>query len=79
LDKKDDFEIWLFAKKQRFTIVTQDADFNDLGLVKGFPPKIIWFRCGNTSTDNMEDILISNFSIIKNFIKQLPQHCLELF
>ena len=37
-----DREIWDFAKKNNFIIVTQDSDFNDLNLLLGFPPKIIW-------------------------------------
>lgn len=36
-----DREIWEFAKRNHFSIVTQDSDFNDLNLLFGFPPKII--------------------------------------
>jgi predicted nuclease of predicted toxin-antitoxin system len=45
-----DVEVWKFAKQHNFTIVTQDADFNDLNLLRGFPPKIIWIRIGNLKT-----------------------------
>ena len=45
-----DFEIWKFAKSNDYTIVTQDSDFNDLFLINGFPPKIIWFKTGNIKT-----------------------------
>ena len=33
-----DREIWEFAKRNNFIIVTQDSDFNDLNLLLGFPP-----------------------------------------
>ena len=56
LSESDDIDIWLYAKENGYTIVTKDADFFDLGLVKGFPPKVIWLRCGNTSTKNIERI-----------------------
>jgi predicted nuclease of predicted toxin-antitoxin system len=36
--------IWEFAKKSKYIIITQDSDFNDLNLLNGFPPKIIWIR-----------------------------------
>ena len=54
---KEDFEIWNFAKLNGFTIVTFDSDFFDLSLVKGTPPKIIWFRSGNFPTNKIAEIL----------------------
>ena len=57
LDKASDTEVWSFASKNGFTIVSQDGDFFDLGVLKGAPPKVIWLRCGNTSTSNIETIL----------------------
>ncbi len=47
-----DIEIWEFAKMNHFIIVTQDSDFNDLYLLKGFPPKILWFQTSNLRTDD---------------------------
>jgi predicted nuclease of predicted toxin-antitoxin system len=41
LDESNDQEIWLFARKNGFTIVTKDSDFNELRLLQGFPPKVI--------------------------------------
>jgi predicted nuclease of predicted toxin-antitoxin system len=78
MEKKDDLEIWNFAKKNGFSIVTKDADFLDIGLLKGYPPKLIWLRCGNTSAYNIEKIMRENFSTIENFVLRLPQLCLEL-
>lgn len=34
-----DLEIWSFAKKNDFIIVTQDSDFNDFNSLYGFSPK----------------------------------------
>ncbi len=48
-----DIQIWEYAKSNNFSIVTFDADFIDLSNLKGFPPKIIWLRIGNTSTKNI--------------------------
>lgn len=39
--------IWDYAKQNGFTIVTLDADYYDLSLLRGHPPKLIWLRCGN--------------------------------
>ena len=78
LDTSDDIDIWEYARKNDFTIVSKDADFYDIGLIKGAPPKVIWLRCGNTSTKNIEKILRDNYKTIKEFILDLPQICLEL-
>lgn len=48
LENKTDFEIWNYCKENNFSIVTFDADFFDISLLKGHPPKIIWIRSGNT-------------------------------
>jgi len=60
LAQKDDIDIWHFAKKEKFTIVTNDSDFNDISLLYGFPPKIIWLRTGNHSTNIILTLLLEN-------------------
>jgi len=35
---KNDFEIFQFAKKHGYVIVTYDEDFYELQLMNGFPP-----------------------------------------
>jgi len=64
----DDFTIWKYAKRNSFTIVTQDSDFNDFAIAKGFPPKIIWLKTGNMSTNSFADLLIELKNEILEFI-----------
>jgi predicted nuclease of predicted toxin-antitoxin system len=78
LEQKTDSEIWEFAKKGGYTIVTHDADFYELALLHGFPPKVIWLRCGNTSTKNIEQILVNKFELIKELSTSADHACLEL-
>jgi len=63
-----DEQIWLFSKENEYTFVTFDADFYDFATLYGHPPKVIWLRIGNTSTDNLIRVLTSNANTIKNFI-----------
>ncbi|MFN3531627.1 MAG: DUF5615 family PIN-like protein [Candidatus Brocadia sp.] len=42
LDRATDDEVWKWAQEHGFTIVTKDADFNELSILRGFPPKTIW-------------------------------------
>ena len=68
LSKTDDKQIWNFAKKEGYTIVTNDSDFNDMSLIFGFPPKVIWLRTGNTSTKHIADLLRKEKEQIINFV-----------
>ena len=81
IENYSDVEIWKFAKEKEYTIVTFDADFYDLSNFKGFPPKIIWLRFGNTKTDFIANIINSRHSLIKEFINT-PEYseiaCLEI-
>lgn len=57
LDRASDWEIRDYARQGGFFIVTKDADFSDLCVLLGFPPKIIWIRRGNCSTTALEELL----------------------
>ena len=44
-----DLEIWEYAKRNDFTIVTRDSDFLELSLLHGIPPQIVWIKTGNVT------------------------------
>ena len=75
-----DKEIWEFANKENYTIITQDVDFYDISLLKGNPPKIIWLRVGNLPTKQLASILIKNKIVIQEFITEDSNllSCLEI-
>ena len=57
LETADDSVVWKYAKDNDFVVVTKDADFADLSVLRGFPPKVVWIRRGNCSTNDIEKIL----------------------
>ena len=57
LGNSDDVEIWNFAGKNQFTIVTKDSDFHTQSIINGAPPKVIWLTIGNCSIQQIEDLL----------------------
>ncbi len=57
LDRASDAEVWSFSREKGYTIVTQDADYSDILEAGGFPPKVVWVRRGNRSTNEMETLL----------------------
>ena len=77
LENMTDNEIFEFAKKNDYSIVTFDSDFCDLNILKGFPPKIIWIRTGNTTTKNLEIIMKNKYELIKLFMQE-NFGCLEI-
>lgn len=78
LHNSSDFNIWEFAKKNNYCIVTFDNDFIDISVLKGFPPKIIWLRIGNTSTNFIAEKIIENKSLIEEFILNSEHGYLEI-
>jgi predicted nuclease of predicted toxin-antitoxin system len=74
-----DTEIWNFAKKNNFIIVTFDSDFYERGLIFGFPPKILWIRTGNISSKYIINILVNNFNSINDFYSDKNKSCLNLY
>ena len=81
LENSKDFEIWNYARENEFTIVTFDTDFYDISLIKGIPPKIVWLRLGNISTQDLANCLVKNQELIKEFIENIDYKnmaCLEI-
>lgn len=68
LENYRDTEIWEYARDNNYCIVTFDSDFIDISTLKGFPPKIIWLRIGNTSTENIASRLRKESGTIKEFL-----------
>lgn len=73
-----DYAIWLYARENKLCIVTSDADFIDFSMVKGSPPKIIWLRLGNTSTDAIATRLIAEKSRIEKFLNDEQTDFLQI-
>lgn len=78
LTNSDDKAIWHYAKKEGFTIITHNSDFDDLFLLYGFPPKIIKFKVGNLSNDETIAIILKNEKSVREFIEDEETGFLEI-
>lgn len=78
LAEKTDTEIWEFAKENDFCIITQDADFAERSRLYGSPPKVIWLRCGNAPSRDVEILIRSGAEAIQELLNDSRLHCLEL-
>ena len=79
MEHADDTEIWNFARKHGFAIVTKDSDFYERSLVLGFPPKVVWLKCGNVSMRRTEEILVGSRDAIASFLQEGTAACLEIY
>jgi len=79
LEKADDRAIWEFAKTNGFTIVSQDSDFADMAALYGSPPKVIWLRCGNQTSEFIEKLFRDHANAIIAFAADASAACWELY
>lgn len=67
LKEAPDTQVWNYARSNGYMIVSKDADFYQRSLVLGFPPKIIWVRLGNCSTNAVEQLLRTYVADVEQF------------
>ncbi|MBK9215144.1 MAG: DUF5615 family PIN-like protein [Chloracidobacterium sp.] len=79
MDRTSDREVRSFAANEGFAVVTKDADYGELHALLGGPPKVIWIRRGNCSTDTVEWVLRNHFEDICSFEDDPERGVLTLF
>ncbi len=72
-------DIWKYAKKEDYAIVTQDADFHELSLLSEEPPLVIWLRCGNQPKDGILKKLLTNQRQIEEANQNKNIWCIEIY
>ena len=78
LESASDVDVWNTAKAQDFVIVTRDADFEELSLVWGQPPKVIWLKIKNQTRVATLKVLLDHQSMIETALIDLGQACVEV-
>ncbi|MPZ16981.1 MAG: hypothetical protein GEV06_03555 [Luteitalea sp.] len=73
-----DSRVWQAAREHEALLVTKDEDFHRLVLLQGAPPKVIWIRLGNCSTQQMAELLRRSYDGIRRFSDQEEATILEL-
>ena len=69
--ERPDREIWDFARKGGFVIVTTDADFYELAAALGPPPKVVWLRRWTHPTRDAEFVRRRDAIRITDFVADL--------
>jgi len=79
LHEVDDSVLWAFARENDFVVVSKDADFSELSMIYGYPPKLIWLRLGNCRTADIENLIRANLLLIAQLIDDPDRGILSLF
>lgn len=62
-----DLMVWRLAAEHGCILVTKDEDFQRLSISRGAPPKVIWIRFGNCTTQQVALLLRLRFDVIHEF------------
>ena len=78
LESASDSVVWQTAKDHDFVIVTRDADFEELSLVWGQPPNVIWLKTKNQSRAATLKIILDYRLMIEEALLSHGQACVEV-
>jgi len=73
-----DAAVWDYARSHGFAIVTADADFYELAITHGAPPKIIWLRGCDYPTRVAERLIRDQAVRIADFLNDVDRAVLIL-
>lgn len=79
LDRALDREVWEYAREHELAVVTKDADFEELSVLHGFPPNVVWIRRGNCTTKEIEDLLRQRQKAVKQLRDDRETGVIELY
>jgi len=76
-EQSSDTEIWGFAKLNGYIIVMKYADFYDMSVLYGQPPKVIWLKIGSQNKAAVINALPSSRSELEKLFIVEDKACVE--
>ena len=73
-----DSTVWQLAQDRGCLLVTKDEDFHRLSILRGAPPKVVWLRLGNCTTEDVARLLRQHVVDLQTFAEQAEATFLEL-
>lgn len=73
-----DATVWDLARQHGCLVVSKDEELHRLALLRGAPPKFVWIRLGNCTTNDIAQLLRRRYDDIIRFDEQTEATVLEL-
>lgn len=70
--------VWALAQQHGCLVVSKDEDFHRMALLRGAPPKFVWIRLGNCTTEEIAALIRRRRDDIVEFDAQSDVSVLEL-
>jgi predicted nuclease of predicted toxin-antitoxin system len=67
LETADDVVVWKYAQDNLLIICSKDSDMHQRSFVLGYPPKVVWVRLGNCSTNDVANLLRKHYGALETF------------
>jgi len=64
-----DNDIWKYAIKHQFVILTKDTDFYLKFVTEKDPPRVVYFQIGNTTLNTLHDYFEQNWAEILKLLE----------
>jgi len=78
LEQANDTAIWAYAQREGFAIVTKDADFEELSMLRGFPPKVVLVNLGNVPNSVIVSRLCAEAGALQAFFSHPEEGVLKI-
>jgi predicted nuclease of predicted toxin-antitoxin system len=75
----DDISIWNYAKKNGFTIISKDDDFEKIVLLRKAPPKLIYLKTYNLDTKKLVNLILEYKEKIVDFVNSNENDIFEIY
>lgn len=79
LERASDLVLWEYARRNDFVLVTKDADFYEMSLLRGAPPRVIWLRVGNVTKTTIARLLLDQRAHIERALSDDEKTCVEIY
>lgn len=71
-------DVWEFAARDGFAVVSKDHDFRELSFLHGAPPKVIWLAVDEAGTAEVGQLLLCARARIEAFDRDVEESLLVL-
>ena len=68
LDRARDHMLWRYCKENGFSIITQDDDFQQLSMLHGAPPKVVYLENAQGDAAGLAQFVQRNLDTIDAFL-----------